>query len=404
MRSCIASQPIFNIKKDVFGYELLYRASEDSLKYDASDGSAATKDVILTAFTNIGIEKITGGRRAFLNFTSDLILDEVPQMLSNDLLVVELLEDIRPSKQIMDACRRLKRKGYMIALDDFVCTPETEQLISIADIIKVDFKSNSEKDIRLLIGRINKKRRKIFLAEKVETDEDFTLAVSLGFTLFQGFFFCRPTISKVKSVDAMKASRLQLIRIASNPDINFQDLADVIRRDIVLSFRLLKIVNSAYYGLRYSVKGIRHALVILGLKDLKKWLALILLHEAIGDKPSELIRTALARGIFMEKLALYRKDKKSRDEYFLTGLFSLSDAVLDADLESILEETHLSSEICDPLITGQGERAELLKIIYHLERAEWDEAEEMALKHGVSQETAGELYLQALSEANWLMD
>ncbi len=140
MFECVASQPIFNIKKEIFGYELLYRAGRDSVAYDGVDSTVATKDVLVTAFSDIGIEEITGGRKAFVNFTAELVLDEVPHMLSNDILIVELLEDVRPTEEFISACRKLKRSGYLIALDDFVYSEELEPLITLADIIKIDFK------------------------------------------------------------------------------------------------------------------------------------------------------------------------------------------------------------------------------------------------------------------------
>ena len=404
MHGCLASQPIFDLKKNIFGYELLYRADRNSTEYDAVDGNAATREVILTAFSEIGIERVTGGRKAFINFTTELILDEVPDMLSNDVLVIELLEDIKPTEQILAVCRKLRRKGYLIALDDYRYSGETERLLEVADIVKIDFLQYDEKEIREITRKIKKKnRRKIFLAEKVETYSDYEMAISLGFSLFQGFFFCKPVVKRSKHISTLSASRLQLIGVTADPDINFDALANIIKPDVVLSYRLLKIVNSAYYGLRYSVKGISHALVILGQKETKKWLSFVILEEVIGEKPNELMRAALIRGFFMENISIQKRDKNNRDEYFLIGLFSLSDAIMDASLRSILRETHLSREICEPLLTRRGDRADYLKIIRHIERAEWDEANEIAQKYGLDQDVVNSCYLKAIYDANRLM-
>jgi EAL and modified HD-GYP domain-containing signal transduction protein len=185
------------------------------------------------------------------------------------------------------------------------------------------------------------------------------VARSLGFNLFQGFFFCKPIIANAKCSDVLQISKLQLIKYASDPEVSFFDLANVIKRDLVLSYRLLKIVNSAYYGLKYTVTGILHALLILGLNEIKKWISLVVLNQIKTTKPSELIRAALVRGIFMEKLAVHLKKRKNRDEYFLVGLFSLADAIMDTTIEAVLKETHLSEGITKPLVTGEGEKAEL---------------------------------------------
>lgn len=403
MFECVASQPIFNIKKEIFGYELLYRAGKESNQYDGLDGSAATKDVLVTAFSDIGIEEITGGKKAFVNFTSDLVLEEVPHMLSNDILVVELLEDLHPTESVLAACRKLKRRGYLIALDDFVYSEEAEPLIALADIVKIDFIKCSVEEIKKSVYKVNNNRRKILLAEKIESYEDLDFARSLGFNLFQGFFFCKPTIANAKCTETLQVSKLQLIKYIADPEVSFFDLANVIKRDLVLSYRLLKIVNSAYYGLKYTVTGILHALLILGLTEIKKWISLIVLNQIKTTKPSELIRAALVRGIFMEKLAVSQKRRKNRDEYFLVGLFSLAEAIMDTPIQAILKETHLSEEIIQPLVTGEGEKAELLNIIAHIERAEWDEAEQISIACGFDLTMTNKIYIEAMIDANKLL-
>lgn len=399
----IASQPIFNTKMEIFGYELLYRARQDSVEYDATDASSATKHVLVTAFSDIGIEDITGGKKAFVNFTAELLLCETPLMLSNNILIVELLEDIRPTEKVLAACRKLKEKGYLIALDDFVYSKEYEPLINLADIIKVDFLNCDETEIRRNVKSIRKKHRKILLAEKVETYEDIEFARSLGFTLFQGFFFCRPKIKSSKSIDTLKISKLMLLKKIVDPDVSFYELANIIKRDVVLSYRLLKIVNSAYFGLKYYVTGILHALTILGLDEIKKWVSFILLSEIKDNKPNELIRAALIRGMFMEKLAVDLRSRKHRDEFFMVGLFSLAEAIMDTPIETVMRQTHLSWEICEPLITGGGKLAELLKIIIHIEQAEWTEAGHISDKYGIALNKINQFYIESMVSANKLL-
>lgn len=403
MFECVASQPIFNVQKDIYGYELLYRSGPNSTAYDAIDGTTATQDVLVTAFSDIGINAITGGKKAFVNFTTDLVLDEIPHILSSDILVVELLEDVRPTEQVLEACKRLKRRGYTLALDDFKYDPSLEPLIDLADIIKIDFCRTPLEEIKRAVARINYNRRKILLAEKIETYEDFDLALSLGFHLFQGFFFCRPTVQNGRCTDTWPVSKLQLLRYISDPEVSFYTLANIIKRDLMLSYRLLKIVNSAYYGLEYTVTGILHALLILGLKEIKKWISLIILNQMKTNKPNELIREALVRGLFMEKVAIYQKRRKQRDEYFLVGLFSLAEAIMDAPMEVILQETHLADEITEPLITGQGVKAELIRLIQSIERAQWEDAEDAAQKAGLSLTRATQFYVEAMTDANKLL-
>ncbi|MGE4354555.1 MAG: EAL and HDOD domain-containing protein [Oscillospiraceae bacterium] len=364
----------------------------------------ATKNVIATAFSEIGIGEITGGRKAFVNFTEDLMLQEIPYILSSNILVVELLENIEPTEKIISACKKLKKNGYLLALDDFIYEEAFEPLVDLADIIKIDFISTSGEEIERAVRQINQNRKKILLAEKIETYENFEFAKSLGFTLFQGYFFCRPSITVSKTVDPAFINRIKLLRLVSDPDVSFFAIAEMIKRDVMLSYRLLKIVNSAYYGLRYTVNGILHAITILGLVEVRKWVSLIIFNQSSPEKPNELIRMGLVRGIFMEKIAVHMHHRRIKDEYFLIGLFSLADRLLDAPIETIMAETHLSPDICDPLISGKGERAELLEIICQIEQAQWDKVMVLSEKFGISQYKVYQFYVEANKEANKLLD
>jgi EAL and modified HD-GYP domain-containing signal transduction protein len=363
----------------------------------------ATKDVLVTAFTDIGIEAITGGKKAFVNFTKDLLLNETPMLVSNNVLIVELLENIEPSPEVIQACKRLKDRGYLIALDDFIYCEEMNPILELADIVKVDFLNNSEEDIRLNFKKIRSRYKKVLLAEKVETYESVEFAKSLGCTLFQGFFYCKPRITHAKNIDTQRISKLLLLRSISNPDVSFLELAEIIKRDVVLSYRLLNIVNSAYYGLNYTVTGILHALTILGLNEIKKWISFILISEYKDNKPNELIRAALIRSMFMEKLAVIMKDRKHKDEYFMVGLFSLAEAIMDSPIDAILNQAHLSKNINDTLLTGQGKIGELLQIIVNIEKANWEEADFYMAKYKLSMQKVNKCYIEAMKDTNKIM-
>lgn len=405
MIGCVARQPIFDLKKNIYGYELLYRQRMDSAAYDGIDGSISTKQLLVVAFSSIGIEKITGGQKAFVNFTEDLIVDDVPFMLSNDVLVIEILEDVRPTPDVLYACRKLKKNGYLIALDDFEYRPEYEELIDVADIIKIDILNTSRQSVEGTIRRINRKRRKILLAEKVETPADFEWAKSMGFSLFQGYFFSRPEIQSGKQVAPMKLTQLQLLRVLFAPELDFAKVARIVERDLVLTFRLLKIVNSTYYGLKYSVTGVMHALTLLGATDLKKWLSFIVLNQINEEKPNELVLTALIRGIFMEQIADHSmRGRKARDESFLIGLFSLADVILDAPMANVMADAHLQPIVAETLLGKEGMYADHLQIILHYENARWDEALALAEKYGIDESNMVNYYVNSVINANTLFE
>jgi len=398
---CVACQPILNINRQVFGYELLYRGNNTSVEYDSIDGNTATRELLDTAFGDVGIKKITGGRRSFVNFTYDLLVQGIPMLFSKDILVVEILEDVEPTEELLYACRKLKKNGYIIALDDFVFKPEYEELMKLADIIKVDFvQVKAEEELQDLVRHIRRVGEKILLAEKVETFEEFEMAKSLGFVLFQGYFFHRPKLHAGQHLSPLSLSRLQLLGLVHQPEINFQKIADVIKRDVVLSHKLLRIVNSAYYGLSLSITGILHALTILGTEETRKWISFAVLQDSKGDTEHMLSRMALQRGLFMEHLA--PKVRRARDKalFFLFGLFSLADVLMEAPMAEILERTNLAPEITKQLISGRGELVQMLSMLTHYERGEWDEVEEVAGYFKISEETVGKLYMDSLVTAS----
>ncbi len=397
---CVACQPILNTRKRVFGYELLYRTSMESAGYDAEDGVTATRELLATAFGDIGIQKITGGRRTFVNFPAALLESDIPMLYSKDVLVVEVLESVDPSPDNVEACRRLKTNGYIIALDDFNYTPAHDELVKLADIIKIDFLQYEDHfELKKLIRQISKLGVKVLLAEKVETEEDFELAKTLGFTLFQGFFFSRPKLHAGHHLSPMKLSRLQLLKNLQAEELDFNAMAEIIKRDVVLSHKLLRIVNSAHYGLSFFVSSILHALTILGTGGTKKWISFTVLADCAGDNEQELSRMALMRGLFMEKITVPIKRKRDKETFFLFGLFSMADVLMEAPMDEILSQTNLGDEITIPLVTGEGELADILQIMIYYEHAEWDKASELAEQFHIPKDLISKYYIDALQEA-----
>lgn len=397
---CIACQPILNTKKRVFGYELLYRSSPDSVGYDASDGSAATRELLATSFGDIGIKKITGGNRSFVNFPAHLLQEDIPLLYSKEILVVEVLESVEPTEENVRALTRLKKHGYLIALDDFSFPPGYEELVRMADIIKVDFlQYPNRNDLERLLRKIRRMGDKVLLAEKVETLEDFDTAQELGFTLFQGFFFSKPRIHSSLHLSPMEMSRLQLLRCLRDEELDFKEIAEIIKRDVVLSHKLLRIVNSSHYGLSFFVSSILHALTILGTSGTRKWISFAVLQDCAGEYEEALSRMALTRGLFLERMTTLLKRKKDKETFFLFGLFSLAEVLMKAPMEEVLSQTNLSSRVTQPLMTGEGDLAELLRLVVCYERADWVQADEIAKKFGMDVSMLSKYYMEAMEEA-----
>jgi len=213
----VARQPIFDINENVVAYELLFRNNNEDNKFNNIDGDIATSKVIINSFLLIGIKNLTNGKKAFINFTENLILNDIASLLPKEYVTIEILENVTPSKDIIYSCKNLKQEGYTIALDDFVLLDNLNELIKLADIIKIDFtitKGNERKEVIDKILKINNKIK--FLAEKIETREEFILAASMGYSLFQGYFFSKPTIFNGKDIPIHSSTKYKILK-----EINF---------------------------------------------------------------------------------------------------------------------------------------------------------------------------------------
>lgn len=400
MASCVARQPIFHTDMSIYGYELLYRNTERSVSYDSIDGDFASSQTIMNSFHEIGVERVTNGKRAFINFTEKLLLDDVASILPNKILVVELLENILPTPEVIAECKKLRSDGYKIALDDFRLDPEYRPLVEVADIIKIDFIETSRSKMEEFVYSLRDSDI-VLLAEKIETYEEFEFAKNLGFKLFQGYFFSKPMlVSSSVTMTPLRVNCLQLIRLASDPNMNFTKIAAVLKRDVTLTYRLLRVVNSAYFGMRYTVKNIKQALAILGMKEVYKWVTLISLSEISSDKPDELIILSLIRARFLELLAPNVGASKHAEDLFMLGLMSLMDAITDTSFDELEKLTQISPEIIAAITTKEGKYGELLSMIIQYELSEWDTAFELAAKYDIGEVELIETYLTAVDWAN----
>lgn len=367
----VARQPIFDISQNVFAYELLFRSSFANA-YDGVDGDQATNGVIANSFLLIGIESLTSGKKAFINFTANSLKNHIPAMLPKELVAVEILEDIIPDEDIISACKELKREGYLIVLDDFVFTPEYMPLIELADIIKVDFRTTPRAECWQLIRRLQDYPVK-FLAEKVETREEFQDALQMGYSYFQGYFFCKPVVMSGKNLPGYKANYLHILQEINRPELDFSQIEDIIKRDVSLSYKLLIFINSPIFGFRNRISSLRQALTLLGQKELAKWVSLIALKGIADDKPGELILGSLIRARFAENLASGKMPKPRVANAFLMGMFSQIDALLDRPLQEILDEIPLDEEIKHALFEkGHNQFSALYKLIKTYEKGDWE--------------------------------
>ncbi len=393
----IARQPIFDASMNVHGYELLFRSGMVN-SFTASDGDLASSHVMINSFCILGLDKLTDGRKAFINFTENLLKADVATLFPNESLVVEVLEHVNPEKDIVERCRELKNNGYRLALDDFVLREDYLPLIELADIIKVDFLSTAPAERKDLIQQL--KGRKIqFLAEKVETHEEFAQAREWGYSYFQGYFFSKPVVLSSKDIPSLKLTYLQLIEKVSREDVDFDEVAEIVVRDVSLSYKLLKLANSAAFGLRYKVESVRQALVVLGTKELKKLVSLMILSGLGDDKPDEIVRTSLVRAKFAELLSEESLLKARKEECFLLGLFSMLDVLMNRTMEEVLSGISLSEDVRYGLLTKDGIFGWLYQLMLSYERGDWMLCNTYASIVGLNANKLTDSYIKALEWA-----
>lgn len=393
----LARQPIFDLKGNVYGYEILYRDGNCD-HYRENDDEFATGSALSGAFIDFGITELTNRKKAFVNFTGDFIKNGTATIFPSECLVVEILENIEIDNEIVENCMKLRAMGYGIALDDFVYRPEYDPLLELASIVKIDFRLTSV-DQRSEVVRRFRRPGLTFLAEKVETREEYREAVQEGFTLFQGYYFAQPVIGSRKKMTPLRQNRIRMIQMLDRPDAQFDELAALVESDPSFAYEVLRLVNSAYYGRISEIKSIRFALVYMGMQEVRKWLSLAFISDLRGDLPEEITTLCMIRGRFLENLAVAAGRREKAPELVTIGIFSMLDVLLGKSMAQALAELNLSMEIRS-VLEGRaigGFDVTCWKIVLEYERGRWDMAEALSAKIGISARQLRHCYLEAVS-------
>ncbi len=396
----VARQPILDSQGQIYAYELLFRESMDN-SFKKSDGDLATSSLISSSFFLMDFNKLTMGKPAFINFTANLLKKGMATLLPKEQVVIEVLEDVEPDLEIIEACKVLRDQGYQIALDDFVFRPDYFPLIELADIIKVDLQANRGYEQQAIVKRLGEQKI-VFLAEKVETIQEYEKAKEFGYSLFQGYFFSRPNIVQSKEISSSKLNYLRLLQQVNSNDIEIEELEKIIKSDISLTYKLLRLINSSAVGLKNQISSVRQALVLLGLSEIKKWASVIVMGSLTDEKPDALAIQSYVRASFAEKLAPNVGLVGMGSNAYLMGLLSLIDACLDRPLPEILEELPIESSVKNALLGQPNGYRYLLDLVIAYEQGDWPVVNRLIKKFNIQEERAPKYYLQALQEAHEL--
>ncbi len=396
----VARQPIFNKNLDVVAYEVLYRSGTTNC-FDGTDARTATAKVINAVFYSPGGATLLGGHPAFVNFPESLLLDDTAMLLPPKDTVIEVLETVEPSEKIIAACQRLRKHNYTIALDDFVDLEGGHPLTEYAQIIKVDVKQSSRKECERIAKRY--RNQAILLAEKLEDEAEFRWAVAQGFSRFQGYFFARPHVSAVPQILGFKMNCLEILKKISTPELNLLQLANLVECEPGISYKLLRLANSALTARRGTTTSVHQAMLRIGEKEVRKWLSLIVTLDLTSERPSELILSAILRGRFCELLGEQAGLTSGVNELFLVGLFSHLDAMFCRPLAELLEELNLPLEICQTLLEPFSQRnmaSRLWSIVLAYEAADWETVEASLPQVGLTPEQVRVAYTNAAAWAD----
>lgn len=380
----VARQPIMDGNMRTWGYELLFRQNAESDTAVITDGNAATSQVIVDGY-NMAREWLRNGQKILINYPTDMLLQGAPRVLPPEVAVVEILETVDITPELVDACAELKSEGYVLALDDYIGTPGFEPLLDLVDLVKVDVLGIPRLRLGMILRSLERHRCTL-LAERVEDMGTFHIGRGLGCDLFQGFFFSRPELMAGKKLSANERSKLQLLQELGSSDLDLARISKIIQTDLSLSYRLLRYINSPGVGLRHEVKSIAQAVNLLGQRKISAWLRVLILADMNpSPRTHELLFFSLQRARFYELMALSRNgDILPADSMFLFGLLSFLDAILARPMETIVPGLALEPRLTNALL-GQDEGLHpWMELSQACECGKWAQADDILVRMGVS--------------------
>ncbi len=401
MYSFVARQPILDQHQRPVAYELLFREGLSN-QFPNVSAEHATTCLIAEQFLSQPIQQLVGEHACYINFPYSLILNGLADSLPVEQVVIEILEDAEPDEQLLASVIRLKNKGHRLALDDFTLDPRWEPFLPYIDIIKFDFRLTSHDEIAAYIDQ-HKNSHLIYLAEKVETHQEFLAAQKMGFSLFQGYFFSRPEIVQRKTLSDSQITVMQLLKEVNSPDLDYERIEALLNRDLTLAYKLMRYVNNLRYKATQPITSFRHATIFLGQQEMRRFVSLVSATSGGENKSTELYRMSLIRGRFCELLSLHRQGWTDPSEAFLCGLFSLLEAILDQPFAEILAQIPLSDAIKQALLEKRGELAFYLAFVTDYEQLNWERLKLRADKMSLSETEAIGLFMESTQWADQVM-
>jgi c-di-GMP-related signal transduction protein len=397
MPACfMARQPIFDKRLRVFAYELLFRGGPQNF-FQPSPNAASS--VIADSIALFDLQSLTGHARAFINVDELALRLGAPRLLPPDRVVIEILETVTASREILGICRDLREAGYTLALDDFTDDPQLAPLVEVAHFLKVDFQLLDHEGRQRIASKYRNNGIHL-LAEKVETEQELAEARRLGFGYFQGYFFCKPSMLQTIGIPGNKLIYLELLNAVAPAELDYPLIEDILKREPSLLYRLLRYLNSPLLSLRSEIHSVRQALTLLGEQEFRRWVSVFAVIAMGAGKPPELIRTALTRAYFCEEFSgpAHLADKKS--SLFLMGLLSVTDALLDKPIAEVLQSLPIAQDVKNALIGGESPLRGVYEVVLALEHADWSHLSAHVRRLGAPEDNVPSTYQHAVEKAS----
>ncbi|MES2351959.1 MAG: EAL domain-containing protein [Pseudomonadota bacterium] len=400
----LARQPILNRGQRLVAYELLFRDARQRNEADVTDDAEATATVIAHA-SELGMGQVVGDQMAFVNVDAIGLMSDFIRFLPNDKVILEILETVKATPEILDRIRELKQAGFKFALDDVIGHSEdVQKLQPLCDVIKVDIKDMQPGTLQAL-ARVLKNPKQKLLAEKVETVEEFQQCMELGFEYFQGYYFARPVILSGKKISPSQRSVLHLLDLL-NTDATSQEIERSVKHDALITLNLLRLVNTPAVGARYRINSVGHALMVLGRRQLQRWLQILLYVKNGGTQEftSPLLQLATTRGKTMELMVEHLRpgQRVSADIGFTVGVMSLMDTLFSIHMRDVLDSVNVLDEVRAALLHRSGDYGSMLNLIEHIEKA-GDRKTLAPLLHQLALKPS-ELYAIQLAAIEWVTE
>lgn len=369
----LGRQPILDRNQSLYGFELLFR-SADTLHANVTDYLHASASVIFDALSSFGFREILGKHRGFINVNADVLMSEALELLPPEKVVIELLEHVPVTEKVIGRCKELKAKGFSLALDDNSYDPIYAPLYEIVDLVKVDLFRVDWAELPNVVKKLRRWKMQL-LAEKVETHEQYEQCATLGFDYFQGYFFAKPIVLTRTRIDV---GRLAIVKLFNQlvAEVDIDEIEETFKQNPNLVFNLLRLVNSVAVGLKERITSLRHAIMVLGYQQLRRWAMMALFtNNAQGGTDNPLLVLAAMRGRLMERLSerLPKSaiDHDYPDRAFMTGILSLADVLLKVQLEEVIAPLNLDEDVREALLHRAGELGDLLTIAEKVEKDEF---------------------------------